>query len=75
LDAHVGYDTFAMVVSFINISWQSTHVTIGIFEVHDITSVVMGIQVKSLLDTFGLLDKVIAYVKNEIFNFSILIFA
>jgi len=35
----------------------------------------MGIQVKSLLDTFGLLDKVIAYAKNEIFNLSILIFA
>jgi hypothetical protein len=50
-------------------------VTIGIFQVHDITSVDMGIQVKSLLDTFGLLDKVIAYAKNEIFNLSILIFA
>ncbi len=30
---------------------------------------------KSLLDTFGLLDKVIAYVKNEIFYLSFLIFA
>jgi hypothetical protein len=29
---HIGYDTFAMVVSFINISWESTHVTIGILK-------------------------------------------
>ncbi len=48
---------------------------IGIFKVHDIISVDMGIQVKSLLDTFGLFDKLIAYVKNEIFNLNILIFA
>jgi len=72
---HIGYDTFAMVVNFINISWESTHVTIGIFQVDDIISVGMGIQVTSLLDTFCLLGKVIAYVKNEIFNLSILIFA
>jgi hypothetical protein len=50
-------------------------VIIGIFKVHDIISVDMGIQVKSLLDTFGLFDKLIAYVKNEIFNLNILIFA
>ncbi len=72
---HVGYDIFAMVVSIIKTSWESTHMTIGIFEVHDIASVTMVIQVKSLLDTFSLLDKVIAYVKNEIFNLSVLIFA
>jgi hypothetical protein len=65
--SHVSYDTFAMVVSFINTSWEFTHVTIGIFEVHDIASVTMGIQIKYLLDALGLLDKVIAYVKNEIF--------
>jgi len=45
------------------------------FEVHDIAIETMRIQVKYLLDTFGLLDKVIVYVKNEIFNLSILIFA
>jgi hypothetical protein len=36
------------------------------FELNGIASVAMKIQVKYLLDTFGLLDKVIAYVKNEI---------
>jgi hypothetical protein len=40
--SQVGYDTFAMVVSFINISWESTHVTIGIFEVHDNAHVTMA---------------------------------
>ncbi len=73
--SHVGCNAFVMVVSFINTSWESACVIIGIFELHDVASVDMKFQVKSLLDTFGLLDKVIAYVKNEIFNLSILIFA
>ncbi len=41
------------------------HVTIGIFEIHNIIGVVMANQIKYLLDSFGLFDKVIAYVKDE----------
>jgi hypothetical protein len=59
-----GYDvTFVMVVSFINSSWEPTHVTMGIFEMHNITNASMANQVKVLLDSFGLLDKIVAYVK------------
>ncbi len=39
--------------------------TIEIFEVHNIIGVAMTNQVKILLDSFGLLDKIIAYVKDE----------
>jgi hypothetical protein len=72
---HVGFDTFAIIVSFINTSWEPCHVTIRIFEVHNIVGVVMANHVKSLLDSFGLLDKVIAYVKDEGSNLNILTFA
>jgi hypothetical protein len=37
----VNFDTFAIVVSFINISWEPYYVTIGILEVHNIIGVVM----------------------------------
>jgi hypothetical protein len=30
------FNTFAIVVNIINTSWEHTHVTIGIFEVHNI---------------------------------------
>jgi hypothetical protein len=57
-----GYDTFATVVNFINNSWEPTHVTIGVFEMQNTTSATMANQVKILLDSFGLFDKVIIYV-------------
>jgi len=47
-------------------------VIIWIFEVHDTTNVVMANQVKSLLDSFGLLDKVMTYIKDERSNLNIL---
>jgi hypothetical protein len=37
----------------------------GIFEVQNTTNATMANQVKVLLDFFGLLEKIIAYVKNE----------
>jgi hypothetical protein len=63
--SRVGFEIVAIVVSFINTSWEPYHVTIGIFEVHNIASATMANQVKSLLDSFDLIDKVIAYVKDE----------
>jgi hypothetical protein len=41
------------------------HVTFGVFEVQNIVSATMENQVKVLLDSFGLLDKIIVYVKDE----------
>jgi len=71
----VGFDTFDIVVSFINALWEQFHVTMGIFEVHNIASVAMANQVKLLLYSFSLLDKVIAYVKDERSNLNTLTFA
>ncbi len=49
---------FAIIVSFINTSWMSNHMTIDIFKVHNIIGASLGNQVNTLLDSFGLLDKV-----------------
>jgi hypothetical protein len=63
---------FAIIVSFINTSWISPYMTIDIFKVHNIIGASHGNQVKTLLDSFGLLDKVIAYIKDEGFKLSTL---
>jgi hypothetical protein len=60
-----GHDTFVMVVIFINNLWEPTHVTLGIFKVHNIIVASMANQVRILLNSFCLLDKVIAYVKDK----------
>jgi hypothetical protein len=64
---------FAMVVNFINSLWEPTHVIVGVFEVKNIIGASMANQVKIILDSFSLLDKLIAYVKDESSNLNILI--
>jgi hypothetical protein len=59
------HDTFAMVIIFIDSLRQPIHVIIGIFEVSNTSSAAMENGVRILLDSFGLLTKVIAYVKDE----------
>jgi hypothetical protein len=71
---HGECDAFAMVVNFINNLWEHVHVLMGIFEMHITTSVAMANQVKVLRDSFGLLDEVIVYVKDEGSKFKFLDF-
>jgi hypothetical protein len=68
------FDTFDIVVSFINASWEPCHVTIGIFEAHNIVGATMTNYVKTLLDSFSLLNKVISYINVEGINLNILTF-
>jgi hypothetical protein len=61
----VRHDIFAMVVSFLNDSWEPNHVTMGIFDIQNTACATMANQVKVLLNSFGLFNKVIIYVKDE----------
>jgi hypothetical protein len=61
-----------MVVNFINNYWQPFHVIVGVFEVQNIDRVAMANQVNILLDSFGSLNKVIAYVKDKSSNLNTL---
>jgi hypothetical protein len=40
------YDIFAMVVNFIDDAWHPTHITIGLFEVQNISNAYMEKQMK-----------------------------
>ncbi len=70
-----GFDTFVLVMNYINKKWESCHVIVGIFDVHETLRATMAIQLKDFLTQYNLLNKVIAYVKVEGTNLNTLIVA
>ncbi len=60
-------------ISFIDFAWQHVHIIVGLFEIQNTSSDNKVEQMKSLLGSFGLLDKVIVYVKDEGNNLASLI--
>jgi hypothetical protein len=68
----LGYDNFALVMNLINLSWSPCHITIGLFEAHDIFGATLTKQMKILLVEFNLTNKVIMYVKDEGVNLNFL---
>jgi hypothetical protein len=61
----LGYDTFVLVINFINPSWVPCHITVGLFKTPDVYGAVLIEQMKVLLVEFNLTNKIIAYVKDE----------
>lgn len=70
--SNVGYNKFDMVVTFINNYWDPTHVIVGVIEMQNIRNVAMENEVKILFHSFDLVDKTIAYVKDEGLNLNTL---
>jgi len=62
---HGLFDTFTLVVNYINQKWEPCHTIMGIFEVHETTWATMPLQLRDLFVKYDLLNKVIAYVKDE----------
>ena len=63
--SRTGWDTFALVVNFIDDCWVPCHVTVGLFEAQDTSGSALAEIVKPLLDEFKLTDKIVACVKDE----------
>ncbi len=53
-----------LLILFQVIRKHSMHVTIGLFEVMDISGVIMAPKLKEFLDRFSLTQKNVAYVKD-----------
>lgn len=66
------FDTFALVVNYINKSGVPCHIIARIFEAQKTIKTNMVLQLKDLLFHFNLCDKVIAYVKDKGTNLNIL---
>jgi len=63
--SRLGYDTFALVINFINQSWVPYHIIVELFETLDTSGAILIEQMKVLLVEFNLTSKVIMYVKDE----------
>jgi hypothetical protein len=62
--SHDGVDTFVLVINFSNDNWVPMHVTMQLFEVNETIRQSMVTQLQYLLEKFGLLHQVIAFVKD-----------
>ena len=63
--SRTGWDTFALVVNFIDEGWVPRHVTVGLFEAQDTSGAALAEIVKPLLEQFKLTEKIVACVKDE----------
>ncbi len=72
---HAKHGTFAMMVNFINDEWELVHILVGIFEVQNTLGATMATQVKMLMNSSSLFNKVIVYVKDKGSNLATLTFA
>jgi len=68
----MGFDTFALVVNFLNWEWVLCHVMIGLFEALNTSGTALAYLVKPLLAKFKLRNKVITCVKNKSKNLATL---
>lgn len=59
------FDTFTMVVNFIDKEWMPRHMMIGLFEATATSGTTLVAIVKPLFQKFKLENKVLAYVKDE----------
>jgi len=63
-------DTFALVINFVNESWNPIHVIMGLFEVDETIGKSMVAWFKSSRSKFGLMHHVIRFMKDEGNNLS-----
>jgi len=62
------HDIFGLVINFLGSNWQPKHVTIGLFQVIKINGQTLTNNLTKLLDQYGLRNKMIVYVKDEVSN-------
>jgi hypothetical protein len=65
-----GFDTFALVVNYIDKKWEMCHIIINIFQVHETSTDNKVIQIKDLFSCCNFCDNEITYVKNENINWN-----
>jgi len=63
-----GHDIFALVIKFLGADWQPKHITLGLFELIDISGQTLANTLTKLLNTYELRRKIVVYVKDERFN-------
>jgi len=65
LMSRIGYNTFCLIMNFIDDTWQLHHVTIGLFEAPKTIGATLAEIVKPLLAQYKFIKKIITYMKDE----------
>jgi hypothetical protein len=60
-----GVDIFALVIKYLDESWIPQHHIVGLFEVQENSDSAMALQLQDLLENFGLIHHVFAFMKDE----------
>ncbi len=60
-----GINTFSLIMNYLSKNWESMNVNVGMFEVNETTDSCMASQLQSLFEKFGLIHRVLAFVKYE----------
>jgi hypothetical protein len=63
-------DTFALVINFLTLDWESKHVAIGLFKAKDTIGINLASQLQVLFEKYNLINKIICCVKDEGTNLS-----
>jgi hypothetical protein len=66
---------FALVINFLGKDWQPKHVTIGLFKMIETIGQALVKSLIDLLDKYGLMKKIIVYVKDEGSNLNAMTYA
>lgn len=69
------FNTLCLVINLMDEEWLPWHVMVDIFEVANTSWMAFAKVVKRLLSKFGLTNRVLTYVKDEIINLSTLAIA
>jgi hypothetical protein len=61
-----GMNTVVLVIHFINEQWAPCHVTIGtVYKAPNVGGAALAMEVKELLNSFNLINKIIAFVVDD----------
>jgi hypothetical protein len=66
--SHASVDSFVLVINFLNDTWVPMLIIMGLFEVNKMTNQSMATQLQYLFEKFGLLHRMITFVKYERIN-------
>jgi hypothetical protein len=67
------HDISALVIKFWGVDWQPKHIAYGLFEATNISGQTLARNLIEILNTYELKKKIVVYVKDEGFNFNIMI--
>jgi hypothetical protein len=56
------------IVNFISCDWEAKHITIGLFEVTNTSDAIIIFKLQELLNRCSMIEKVVAYIKDEGLN-------